>query len=162
MNFNKKLNKRGFPLLPVVVLAVAIFAGTYLVQQKTQILSYGYVAGSARTSGGSISTHKTPTPKPTPVPSVVTGECVYISCEAPPPGCIDKHPIYSSCDPNIKVTCGTRVCTDPYNLNGDGKVNYGDVLYLISKWGTSNAKADLNHDGVVNGKDLTLLQARLK
>jgi hypothetical protein len=36
-------------------------------------------------------------------------------------------------------------------------VNVLDLSALLSAWGTSNAKADLNHDGSVNGIDLSAL-----
>jgi hypothetical protein len=61
----------------------------------------------------------------------------------------------SFCDPNI----------DPYDcagdLNGDGVVDGGDLLILLSNWGNfadpEDCPADLNEDGVVDGGDLLIL-----
>jgi hypothetical protein len=41
--------------------------------------------------------------------------------------------------------------------NGDGRVDNADLSYLITKWLTSDARADLNDDGIVNLSDFSLL-----
>ncbi|MBX3354412.1 MAG: hypothetical protein KF724_01790 [Phycisphaeraceae bacterium] len=48
------------------------------------------------------------------------------------------------------------------DLDGNGIVNAGDLVVILSKWGTSSAcplelVGDLNGDGVVNGGDVSLL-----
>lgn len=45
----------------------------------------------------------------------------------------------------------------PGDLNGDGKVDGGDLGLMLGAWGTSDPAADLNGDGKVDGGDLGLL-----
>jgi mannan endo-1,4-beta-mannosidase len=45
------------------------------------------------------------------------------------------------------------------DMNYDGKVNIFDLSYLLSKWGTADAKADLDHNGNINVFDLSALLA---
>ena len=45
----------------------------------------------------------------------------------------------------------------PGDLNGDGRVDGGDLGLLLSVWGTSDPAADLNESGTVDGGDLGLL-----
>lgn len=44
------------------------------------------------------------------------------------------------------------------DLNGDGKISPGDIIYFISKWNTDDPIADLNNDGKVNGGDISFLR----
>lgn len=57
-----------------------------------------------------------------------------------------------------------RSCPDdadcPEDLNGDGKVDGGDIGLLLAAWGTATgSSADLDGDGIVSGADLGLLLA---
>ena len=45
----------------------------------------------------------------------------------------------------------------PGDLNGDGRVDGGDLGLLLAVWGTSDPAADLNGSGTVDGGDLGLL-----
>ena len=45
----------------------------------------------------------------------------------------------------------------PYDLNGDGCVNGGDLGIFITQWGAINSFADFNGDGLVTAADLGLL-----
>lgn len=47
----------------------------------------------------------------------------------------------------------------PGDLNGDGRVDGGDLGLLLAAWGTNDPAADLSVDGDVNGADLGLLLA---
>jgi uncharacterized membrane protein len=47
----------------------------------------------------------------------------------------------------------------PGDLNGDGRVDGGDLGLLLAAWGTNDPAADLSGDGDVNGADLGLLLA---
>jgi hypothetical protein len=40
--------------------------------------------------------------------------------------------------------------------NGNGVVNANDLSFLITRWGTNNARADLDNDGVVSFTDFSL------
>ena len=58
-----------------------------------------------------------PAPTPTPSPSVISiptpTVCRSVDCE-PPKGCYFTGPhLYTSCDPNVAPTCGSRVCPSP-------------------------------------------------
>ncbi|MCS7209909.1 MAG: S8 family serine peptidase [Fimbriimonadales bacterium] len=43
------------------------------------------------------------------------------------------------------------------DVNGDNRINDGDLLQVLSNFGTNNATVDLNGDGVVNDADLLLV-----
>jgi hypothetical protein len=43
------------------------------------------------------------------------------------------------------------------DLNHDGHVNGLDMTTLLSAWGSSNVFADINRDGIVGGLDLAIL-----
>lgn len=43
---------------------------------------------------------------------------------------------------------------EPADLNGDGRVDSGDIAIVLANWGTGLATADINDDGVVNQLDL--------
>ncbi|MSR28234.1 MAG: hypothetical protein EXS03_01500 [Phycisphaerales bacterium] len=45
------------------------------------------------------------------------------------------------------------------DINHDGTVNGLDITTLLSNWGTSDPDADINQDGTVSGSDLTLILA---
>jgi hypothetical protein len=48
----------------------------------------------------------------------------------------------------------------PCDLNGDGYVNYDDVLVIVANWGPcSGCEADLNDDGYVNYDDVLVIVA---
>ena len=47
----------------------------------------------------------------------------------------------------------------PEDATGDGSVNVNDLLYVISKWGTADAAADIDNDGDVDIQDLLLVIA---
>ena len=50
---------------------------------------------------------------------------------------------------------------DPLDMNADGTVGLSDLGYLIAHMGTStDLRADLNHDGVVNLKDASIFMSR--
>lgn len=53
---------------------------------------------------------------------------------------------------------------DKYDLNADGKINSTDYAIILQNFGRNpkNKKADLNGDGVVDQKDLDLLNQKLK
>ena len=59
------------------------------------------------------------------------------------------------------TTCGANTCGSPStcdaDVNNDGTVDVGDVLALISAWGTNDADADINGDGVVDVADLLVV-----
>ena len=44
----------------------------------------------------------------------------------------------------------------PADINHDGVVNGTDLTYILSQWGGAGS-ADINGDGVVSGPDLTIL-----
>lgn len=46
------------------------------------------------------------------------------------------------------------------DLNGDGRINIRDLSILISRWGTRSTVADINGDGRVNIRDLSILISR--
>ena len=46
------------------------------------------------------------------------------------------------------------------DLNSDGRINIRDLSILLSRWGTTNRTADLNGDGRVNIRDLSILLSR--
>ena len=48
----------------------------------------------------------------------------------------------------------------PFDLNGDGVVDGGDLGEVLADWGMSESPADFNADGIVNGGDLGLLLAQ--
>jgi hypothetical protein len=56
------------------------------------------------------------------------------------------------------TTCGANTCGSPStcdaDVNGDGTVDVGDILEMISAWGTDNPAADVNGDGIVDVGDL--------
>lgn len=43
------------------------------------------------------------------------------------------------------------------DLNGDGKVDGGDLTMLLAAWGELDSEADLDRDGIVDGLDLSIL-----
>ncbi|HIN83350.1 MAG TPA: hypothetical protein EYM90_00450 [Phycisphaerales bacterium] len=47
----------------------------------------------------------------------------------------------------------------PEDIDGDGSIAVGDLLAIISAWGTSNPSADVNNDGVVDVSDLLAVVA---
>ena len=53
---------------------------------------------------------------------------------------------------------GSAVSLD---LNGDGVIDFRDLLVFAGKYGTTNATCDLNSDGTVTDADLTILLAGL-
>jgi lysyl endopeptidase len=59
------------------------------------------------------------------------------------------------------TTCGADTCGSPStcdaDVTGDGTVDVGDVLAMISAWGTNDANADVNGDGVVDVSDLLVV-----
>ncbi len=46
---------------------------------------------------------------------------------------------------------------DPADLNHDGLVDGSDLTVVIAAWGTADATADINDDGTVDGIDLTII-----
>ena len=46
------------------------------------------------------------------------------------------------------------------DLNTDGSVNIRDLSILLSRWGTTDRPADINGDGRVNIRDLSILLSR--
>ena len=54
----------------------------------------------------------------------------------------------------ITVQASTSITGD---LNGDGRVNGGDLSVLAASWHTNNATADINKDGYVDISDLALI-----
>jgi hypothetical protein len=51
---------------------------------------------------------------------------------------------------------------DPLDLNADGSVSIADLGYLFAHMGTStDLRADLNHDGVVNLRDASIFLSQL-
>jgi hypothetical protein len=44
-------------------------------------------------------------------------------------------------------------------LNGDGGVNAADLSQLLAAWGSANAAADLDDNGLVGASDLAILLA---
>jgi hypothetical protein len=48
---------------------------------------------------------------------------------------------------------------DPADFNHDGIVDGFDLTVLLSEWGRFGFFADLNEDGIVDGADLTILLA---
>ena len=48
----------------------------------------------------------------------------------------------------------------PFDLNGDGVIDGGDMGKVLADWGMSKSPADFNGDGIVNGGDLGLLLAQ--
>jgi hypothetical protein len=48
-------------------------------------------------------------------------------------------------------------CACPYDLNGDGAVNGGDLALVLAGW--NGTEPDLNGDGVVAGADLAIILA---
>ncbi len=59
------------------------------------------------------------------------------------------------------ITLGGVLVTVDYggsgDIDGDGDVDFADLLALIAAWGSGDATADLNGDGVVNLADLLIL-----
>ena len=59
------------------------------------------------------------------------------------------------------TTCSADTCGSPStcdaDVNGDGTVDVGDLLEIISAWGTNDAAADVNGDGMVNVSDLLIV-----
>ncbi len=49
--------------------------------------------------------------------------------------------------------------SNPYDLNGDGCVDGGDIGIFVTQWGQPGGFADFNQDGTVNSADLGLLIA---
>lgn len=47
----------------------------------------------------------------------------------------------------------------PEDIDGDGSVAVGDLLAIISAWGTNDPSADVNNDGVVDVSDLLTVVA---
>ena len=43
------------------------------------------------------------------------------------------------------------------DATGEGNVSLGDVLYVISVWGTSDPAADFDGDGLVDVDDVLIL-----
>lgn len=43
------------------------------------------------------------------------------------------------------------------DINGDGRVDGGDLAELLGAWGSSDLNADVNGDGIVDGRDLAEL-----
>jgi len=50
-------------------------------------------------------------------------------------------------------------CENLADLDGDGKVDVDDLLFLLAAWGDEGGPADLNCDGIVNTSDLLYLLA---
>ena len=64
----------------------------------------------------------------------------------------------SAKSPVVKAsTPGTGTPKKKGDLNGDGRINIRDLSILISRWGTSGGVADINGDGRVNIRDLSIL-----
>jgi hypothetical protein len=53
----------------------------------------------------------------------------------------------------------TIVVDCPGDIDGDGTVAVGDILAIISAWGTNTASADINNDGIVDVSDLLAVVA---
>ena len=47
----------------------------------------------------------------------------------------------------------------PEDIDGDGSIAVGDLLAIISAWGTNDPSADVNNDGVVDVSDLLTVVA---
>jgi outer membrane protein assembly factor BamB len=58
---------------------------------------------------------------------------------------------------SVSLTAGTSGSSIPGDLNHDGIVNITDLSIMLSNWGTTNAVADINSDGIVNITDLSIL-----
>ena len=66
----------------------------------------------------------------------------------------------SNCSDHLPVICDVRKPTPlAGDLNGDGRVDGGDMGILLAAWNTNDPTGDLNQDGTVNGEDLGLLLA---
>ncbi|MCL4367533.1 hypothetical protein M1563_05195 [Patescibacteria group bacterium] len=77
----------------------------------------------------------TPTPTPTPLPTKAP-----TSTPTPPPG----------------VTPTPQLAPN-YDLNNDGRVDFADLSAVLSNFGKNNSVADLNHDGIVNTVDYSIM-----
>ncbi|MFK7960599.1 MAG: hypothetical protein AB8G96_08730 [Phycisphaerales bacterium] len=74
-------------------------------------------------------------------------------------GCVElpKQPLF--CDYLVFVASRPIVGQSP-DVNGDGTVDFLDVLSILSLWGTDDVAADLDGNGIVDFGDLlTLLEA---
>jgi Dockerin type I domain len=54
-------------------------------------------------------------------------------------------------------TPAAGTCSNPSDLNCDGKVNLIDFSILLFNWNTSNATADINKDSIVNLTDFSIM-----
>ena len=74
----------------------------------------------------------------------------------PPP----QATVMASAEPRLATPLVAAV---PGDVNGDGLVDISDTQKLSASWGLTsndpgfNPEADLNHDGIINGQDLTAL-----
>jgi hypothetical protein len=57
----------------------------------------------------------------------------------------------------VNVSPSTKLGDINNPPNGDGVVNIADLSYLITKWGSSDARADITDDGTVSPADLAKL-----
>jgi hypothetical protein len=46
---------------------------------------------------------------------------------------------------------------NPADINHDGRVDGTDLSMVLGAWGTTDAAADIDHDGHVGGSDLSIL-----
>ncbi len=63
--------------------------------------------------------------------------------------------IYKIIPLDLPEDCGPP--PSPYDLNGDGCVDGGDIGIFVTQWGTPNSFADFNGDGETNSADLGML-----
>ncbi len=77
-------------------------------------------------------------------------------------------PESSVCAPAVGpalIVMGTGACEPfpdvPGDVNGDGQVNFGDILVVVGQWGTcvNLCPADVNNDGGVNFSDILFILA---
>ncbi len=88
----------------------------------------------------------TPTPTPTRTPTPTLAPTATPTPTSPPP---------TSTPTPVKLTG---------DINGDGKVNVQDLSYLLAPlhWQTNDALADLNHNGIVDLFDLSIMLSNWK
>lgn len=115
-------------------------------------ISYNSLYGCSRLDGKLIATHVASAPSPT--CAMVFNSDLPASAEAvvsgfcPPTGAIAAVDIYS------------RPCRFVGDFDGNGRVDGGDLAWLLGDWGATNASpCDLNHDNRVDAADLAILIA---
>jgi hypothetical protein len=101
--------------------------------------------------GGSLRGFPIPPPRPTPPDS--DGDGIPDSAD----NCIYVY------NPDQKDSVGDGIgdaCRLSADLNGDGVVNFEDLVILKQHFFTNYPPADLNHDGVVNFADLAIMKSQ--